>query len=172
VGTRPKFGSIDAVHGISTKNQDILSGGRELVFRKIRDFEGKFPGKLRLIHADLHFGNLLWVANQVAVIDFDDCGLGFHVYDLAVSINAFEYLLPHGKSADLSRMKSALIETYAKERGWNKEDEAILPYFVTARRLLLLGWLNSRSDNPKLKRRVKKATAHMVRHLQQEYDLR
>ena len=37
-----------------------------------------------LIHADLHFGNVLVDGDRLAVIDFDDCGFGWHPYELAV----------------------------------------------------------------------------------------
>ena len=37
-----------------------------------------------MIHADLHFGNLVWNQSQGTPIDFDDCGYGSKLYDAAV----------------------------------------------------------------------------------------
>ncbi len=39
-----------------------------------------------LIHADLHLGNALFCRDDVRVIDFDDCGFGYWLYDIAVAL--------------------------------------------------------------------------------------
>ena len=39
-----------------------------------------------LIHADMHGGNALWYEGSLSVIDFDDCGFGFPVQDLATAL--------------------------------------------------------------------------------------
>ncbi|MFT4295384.1 MAG: phosphotransferase [Micropruina sp.] len=39
-----------------------------------------------LIHADLHLGNAVFEAGRVKLIDFDDCGTGPRLYDLAVAL--------------------------------------------------------------------------------------
>ncbi len=40
----------------------------------------------RLIHADLHLGNAVFEGGAVKLIDFDDCGTGPRLYDLAVAL--------------------------------------------------------------------------------------
>jgi len=171
VGTHPKFGSIDTLEGISGKTQDVISRARELVLRRLRRFEKAFPEKQGLIHADLHFGNLLMTRDGIAVIDFDDCGFGFHVYDLAVNLGVVDFMARRRKELRYTRLKDALIQTYANKMSWDRHDEAMLPFFMTARKLLMLGWLNSRSDNPLLKKRLKSAATRTVTFLKREYDL-
>jgi Ser/Thr protein kinase RdoA (MazF antagonist) len=39
-----------------------------------------------LIHADLHLGNAIFQGGEVKLIDFDDCGTGPRLYDLAVAL--------------------------------------------------------------------------------------
>ncbi len=39
-----------------------------------------------LIHADLHLGNAVFQHGQVKLIDFDDCGTGSRLYELAVAL--------------------------------------------------------------------------------------
>jgi Ser/Thr protein kinase RdoA (MazF antagonist) len=39
-----------------------------------------------MIHADLHPGNMLWQQGRVGAIDFDDCGTGPYLFDLAVAL--------------------------------------------------------------------------------------
>jgi len=43
-------------------------------------------GDIGLIHADLHLGNALFDRGADKLIDFDDCGTGPRVYDLAVAL--------------------------------------------------------------------------------------
>ena len=40
----------------------------------------------RIIHADMHGGNVLWHEGGLSVIDFDDCGLGLPLQDLATAL--------------------------------------------------------------------------------------
>jgi Ser/Thr protein kinase RdoA (MazF antagonist) len=169
VGANPKFGSIDRLEGVSAKTQDILSRGRVLVLRRLKQFERAFPQKQGLIHADLHFDNVLVAKRDLAVIDFDDCGFGFHAYDLAVNLGSIRHSTR--RKREFQALRDALIEAYAAERGWTRSDEEILPYLMTARRLVMLGWMNSRSDNPVLRKRIKGAAARTVKLLRREYDL-
>lgn len=39
-----------------------------------------------MIHADLHLGNAVFEGERVKLIDFDDCGTGHRLYDLAVAV--------------------------------------------------------------------------------------
>ena len=39
-----------------------------------------------LIHADLHLGNAVFEGDRVKLIDFDDCGTGHRLYDVAVAV--------------------------------------------------------------------------------------
>ena len=50
------------------------------------------PGSFGLIHSDLHCENFLFHNGVVRAIDFDDCGWGFHLYDLAVTLWELEEL--------------------------------------------------------------------------------
>lgn len=43
-------------------------------------------GGVGLIHADLHLGNALFRRGEVKLIDFDDCGTGPRLYELAVAL--------------------------------------------------------------------------------------
>lgn len=39
-------------------------------------------GTKSFVHADLHFGNVLVAAGVWTLLDFDECGFGFHAFDL------------------------------------------------------------------------------------------
>lgn len=44
------------------------------------------PTDVGLIHADLHLGNAVFEGDRVKLIDFDDCGTGHRLYDVAVAV--------------------------------------------------------------------------------------
>ena len=150
---------------VSSADQRVISDGRRRVYRKLKRFEARFPQRQGLIHADLHFGNLLLSQGHIAAIDFDDCGFGFHAYDLVVPLRNAEYILGKRRRRELPRFKEALVEGYSRQCGWDNEDEGILPYMMIARGLALLGWLNSRSDNPSLRKNFKIVATRVVKQL-------
>lgn len=43
-----------------------------------------------LIHADFHSGNYLIDGDKVNIIDFDNCGFGFYIYDLSLALMELE----------------------------------------------------------------------------------
>ncbi|MBL7671965.1 MAG: phosphotransferase [Bdellovibrionaceae bacterium] len=169
VGKMTKFGSIEALSGVSAANQKLISKTRRNIFKKLSAFEKRFPQRQGLIHADLHFGNIIMVKDVVGPIDFDDSGFGFLSYDLAIPLVSIENRLGLKNQKMLSTYQEALISGYKTEREWDSHDEEILPFLVTARKLLMLGWLNSRSDNPRLRKSMRKAFTKTIRHIKQVY---
>ncbi len=165
VGAKPKFGSLDKLNSITSRQQRILTEARKLTFKKLRQFERRFPQRLGFIHADLHFGNIVSTKNGLGAIDFDDAGLGFFAYDLVIPLLSAQNSLGEKKNHLFPDYKKALIDGYKKKRHWDQHDEAIFPYLITARKLLMLGWLNSRSDNPRLKKYLKGAVKSALAHL-------
>jgi Ser/Thr protein kinase RdoA (MazF antagonist) len=159
VGKNPKFGSIENMEGLNPTQQKFISNVRKIVLKQLKYFEKKYPLKMGVIHADLHFGNLLWVDNSIGAIDFDDSGFGFFAYDLVIPLLSAEYLFEKSKNRKniLDNLKESLIRGYKTQMNWDKEDEIILRYLTAARVILMLAWLNSRSDNPRLKKYLKKA---------------
>jgi Ser/Thr protein kinase RdoA (MazF antagonist) len=160
VGDHPKLGTTENLPGISPSRQKLISKARQATLRKLARFQETHPERLGLIHADLHFGNILFSREQISPIDFDDCGFGFFAYDLAVPLWAIR-----GRQKEFERLKFALIDGYARERGWDRDDDAILASLMTARAIVLLGWINSRRDNPKLRPYFKRAAANLAKYL-------
>ena len=52
---------------------------------------GKGPDRFGLIHCDLRLANLLIDGKEVKVIDFDDCGFGWYMYDAATPVSFYEH---------------------------------------------------------------------------------
>ena len=70
-------------------------------------------------------------------------------------------------------LKSPLVEAlqngYAGVRHWDHYDAEALPYFSAARRILMLGWLQSRSEIPRLRKHLKKTAPKVARFLKSNW---
>ena len=98
------------------------------------------PDTYSMIHADLHPRNLVVDGERLHVIDFDDAGFGWHMYELAVGV--FDY---QGHS-HFPEMVRAVFEGYPEIRPLDAESAARLPTFLLIRTLALIGWLADRPE--------------------------
>ncbi|MEM6423479.1 MAG: phosphotransferase, partial [Pseudomonadota bacterium] len=79
---------------------------------------------------------------HIGVIDFDDCGLGWFMYDFAAAVSFYEH------EPFIPDVQAAWIEGYREVADLPAADEAMLPTFVMLRRLLLTAWLASHAETP------------------------
>ncbi len=108
--------------------------------RAVLDRYGVDARTYSLIHADLHFDNVLVDGDRLAVIDFDDSGFGWHQYDLAVVLT--------GHPAERFDLNFAsLLRGYRRVRALPDEDAALVPMLVVVRALALLGWIERRPEH-------------------------
>jgi Ser/Thr protein kinase RdoA (MazF antagonist) len=90
-----------------------------------------------LVHADIRLANLLVDGGHVRVIDFDDSGFSWFMYDFATSVSFME---DHPRVPEL---RAAWVEGYRSVAPLGGRDEAELETFVLLRRLLLVAWIGS-----------------------------
>jgi Ser/Thr protein kinase RdoA (MazF antagonist) len=101
---------------------------------------GRSPERFGLIHADLRLANLLVSSDRLNVIDFDDCGNGWFLYDFASAVSFFETdpIVPYLADRWRDGYRSVALRS--------AEEEAMLPTFILLRRILLLAWVASHSE--------------------------
>jgi len=161
--TNAKLGGLAELKNIFPKDFPVLEKARSLFLGELKKYEKRNP--MRLIHADLHFGNLLWKSGELTPIDFDDCGLGFPAYDLAVTLYARTQVYKKTDKKKLLTASHALLEGYTSVRELSKEDLRIIPYFIMARRMAMLGWLHQRRDNPRFIKLLRKNWSPTMRYV-------
>ena len=71
------------------------------------------------------------------MIDFDDCGWGWYLYDFGTAVSFFEH------DPRVPELTDAWVRGYRSVRKLSAEDEAEIPTFVMMRRLLLVAWIGS-----------------------------
>jgi Ser/Thr protein kinase RdoA (MazF antagonist) len=95
---------------------------------------GEGPGAFGLIHADLHLDNALFTRDDVRPIDFDDCGLGHRVYELAVPLWEIR------DRDDYPSFRAALLEGYSQHRDLPAGQAAYLDDYIAARQVAFALW--------------------------------
>lgn len=139
MGDRPFWGPFWDHAVLSADERTLLLQTRDAIYG-VLGRQGKPRARYSMIHADLHPENVLLTDRGLALIDFDDCAFGWHLYDLAVALGRYQ----HGPEADAYRV--ALIEGYRQLRPLPDEDLAVLPTLILARALAELGWLHQRPE--------------------------
>jgi Ser/Thr protein kinase RdoA (MazF antagonist) len=87
-----------------------------------------------LIHADLHLDNALFLGDDVRLIDFDDCGSGYWLYDVAVAL----WELRHRH--DYESFRTAFLDGYLRHRPLPTDDLAHLDDFIATREVAFGLW--------------------------------
>jgi len=128
---------------------DVLTDEQRILFTTCRDaLRSEFgalpttPDHFGLIHADLHLGNLMADGDDLTVIDFDDAGHGWFVYELAVALHP---VLEEPWEADA---RAALVRGYREVHPLDAEEEARIDSFLTMRSLMIVSWLDARRELP------------------------
>lgn len=103
---------------------------------------GTTPDRFGLIHADLRLANLLLDGAVTQVIDFDDSGFGWYLYDLAAALSFIEH------RADVPELVEAWRRGYARVGALDAADLAEIPTFILLRRLVLVAWCGSHAETP------------------------
>jgi Ser/Thr protein kinase RdoA (MazF antagonist) len=104
------------------------------------DAYGRGRDRFGLVHADIRLANLLVAAEHVRVIDFDDCGFSWFMYDFATTVSFIE------DHPDVPQLTQAWVDGYRSVAMLDPADEAELDTFVMLRRLLLVAWIGSHHE--------------------------
>jgi Ser/Thr protein kinase RdoA (MazF antagonist) len=119
------------------RDQRELLGRLDVVLGRRLEAYGRGPERFGLVHADIRLANLLVDGGHVRVIDFDDCGFAWFMYDFATTVSFME---DHPRVPEL---QAAWLEGYRSVAPLDPADEAELDTFVMLRRLLLVAWIGS-----------------------------
>jgi Ser/Thr protein kinase RdoA (MazF antagonist) len=137
LGPAPHWGDWRDAVGLDGPGRAVLQRLSDDLTARLRAY-GTGPERFGLIHADLRLTNLMLDDQGLWAIDFDDCGFGWWLYDLAAALSFIE----------TDPRLPVLIEAWcAGHAGVGPEDRAIIPSLIMLRRLLLTAWLASRADS-------------------------
>lgn len=138
-GQSPHWGKFWETPQLDEEQRQTIMEVREYLMRRLRDY-GERPQTYSMIHADMHDGNLMKVDDHITVIDFDDAGFGWHLYDMAVAIYQYQ------DRANFSDIEAAMVEGYRRYRDLEEAEVARLPDFLLLRNVAMLGWIGGRPE--------------------------
>lgn len=137
-GRQARWGRWQDGIGVGPEERSVLGRVDAALRRRLARF-GSGPHRYGLVHADLRLANLLEDGDDTYVIDFDDCGWSWFLYDFGTAVSFFE------EDPRVPELQDAWVRGYRTVRTLPSEDEAELPTFVIMRRLLLVAWIGSHS---------------------------
>ena len=139
IGDRPHWGKWRDGLGLTRAKLNLFGQTSALIANRLRRY-GKPPHRFGLVHADLRLANLLFEGDILKVIDFDDCGYSWFMYDAATAVSFFEH------EATVPKLVVAWLSGYRNFADLPEEDEAEIPTFIMLRRLLLIAWIGSHAE--------------------------
>ena len=138
-GEQPFWGRFWEIAASSKSESDLLQRGRDAVYRELRQI-AKSPGTYSMIHADFVPENIMVDGDQLRLIDFDDAGFGWHLFELVTSL----YFIQGEPYFD--RAQEALIKGYRAHRLLPDEQLELMPLFFLARGFTYIGWVHTRHE--------------------------
>jgi Ser/Thr protein kinase RdoA (MazF antagonist) len=136
-GATPLWGRFWELEGLSPRQRALLERLRARLKEELVAF-GKTPDRFGLIHADLVPENILVDGGRLRIIDFDDAGFGWHLFEIATSL----YFIRRDSHYEAAR--DALVAGYRRHRALSDEHLRLLPMFLAARGTTYLGWVHTR----------------------------
>ncbi|MFC5803206.1 phosphotransferase enzyme family protein [Streptomyces formicae] len=150
---RPDWGYAEIFEGGAALTDpvacDRLSTTEEaLLLHVCRTVRERLPERTHhewgLIHADLHRGNLVATPNDdVAVIDFDDCGYGYYMLDVATVLSSF---LRTCDPEEYPKFAERYVHGYRSVREFPPSMERLSEFLVMRDMIILNFVMSSRNE--------------------------
>ena len=138
-GEQPLWGRFWEFPGLDSSQRALLERARDTARSDLISV-GQPEESYGLIHADLNLDNMLLQDGSVKAIDFDDCGFGWHLFDLATISILFR------GTDDYDEIYSALIAGYRQVRPLSDQLLVRMPLFYLLRAFTYVGWVHTRSE--------------------------
>jgi Ser/Thr protein kinase RdoA (MazF antagonist) len=149
VGEAPLWGRFWENRALTQAERALLMAARDRARHWLAEYGPGFD--YGLIHADAVRENVLIRGGSAALIDFDDFGFGFRLFDLATALH------PLDDAAGYPAIRAALLAGYRGVRPLSAAAEAALPVFLMLRGLTYVGWIVTRMDMPGAAARQRRA---------------
>ncbi|MGU3436348.1 phosphotransferase enzyme family protein [Actinomycetes bacterium M1A6_2h] len=140
LGPHAHWGKWQDAVDLDAAGSDVLRRCVRIIESRVRQF-GCGGDRFGLIHSDLRAANLVVDdSGAVTVIDFDDCGFGWYIADLAASLSFIE------DRSDVLELVDAWLTGYRSVGALSADEESMVSTFVAMRRIQLTAWIASHPD--------------------------
>lgn len=139
LGHEPFWGRYWELAALNDEQRQRLEAVKVKAFKELTAF-GKGEDRYGLIHADFLPENLLLSDSGICLIDFDDAGYGWHLFDVATT------LFFHLGEDYFDEAAEALLNGYRQARLLLDAHLVHLPLFFLLRGITYLGWAHTRKE--------------------------
>lgn len=133
LGERPFWGRFWESPELSEDERHLINRARAVAHDRAQAYQEN-GADFGLIHADALRENVFIKDGELMLIDFDDAGFGFRLYELAVMMTQNE------DEPAANQIRDAAIAGYRELRDFSAEAEELLPMFIMLRRFASMGW--------------------------------
>ncbi|MFT2214196.1 phosphotransferase enzyme family protein [Rhizobium giardinii] len=141
LGDQPLWGRFWDCAGLSAAQAQRLGDLRQSLQNQVNALS-RLDLDYGLIHADLVRENVLVGSDRIELIDFDDSGHGWRMFDISTA------LFKNRKEPEYPLIRACLIEGYRTARPLPDHALDTLPLFEVLRSLTYIGWIGERSGTP------------------------
>lgn len=138
-GDNPHWGHWQNGPNLNEERNRLLDHLVSVMSSRLNNF-GTSHDRFGLVHADMRLANLLIYNGDTRVIDFDDSGITWYLYDLATALSFME------ERPDVPELVAAWLEGYRRVETISQEEEDEIPTFLMFRRMLILAWMGTHSE--------------------------
>ena len=167
VGDEPLWGRFWELEALTESQRTFLLQAKSAIAEDLQAY-GQTGANYGLIHADLVPENVFVDGLEIQLIDFDDAGYGWHMFEVVTAL----YWLD--AEPDYPEIMAAVFEGYRLERALSDADLAAFDLFVAARSLTYVGWVHTRSNTATAQEMaplcIERAESFCARYLDQRGD--
>jgi len=139
IGDTPHWGGWRDGPGMTPEIESAVAETVAVIGHRLERI-GKGPEVFNLVHGDMRLANLLVDDGVVKVIDFDDSGFSWFLYDCATTVSFFE------ERPEVADLVDAWVRGYRRIGRLSVEEHEEIATFVMLRRILLVAWIGSHSE--------------------------
>ena len=139
VGDQPLWGEFWKVESLTPAQREFFLRVKDALAEDLEAY-GQTSDNYGLIHADLVPENVMLSGDEVQVIDFDDAGFGWHMFEI---VTAAFWL---AEEPEFDSIQTALLDGYQSVRPLQQRDLDAMELFYAARSLTYMGWMHTRRN--------------------------
>ena len=139
IGKNVNWGHWEDAPGLDAERHELLNALADALRARLAAF-GKDPARYDYVHADLRIANLRVHKGDPYVLDFDDSGWSWFMYDAGTVTTFIE------ERPEVPDIIASWVKGYRKVRALPDREIEEIPTFMMLRQMILMGWMASHAD--------------------------
>ncbi|TXH59576.1 MAG: hypothetical protein E6Q93_08510 [Burkholderiaceae bacterium] len=136
VGDEPLLGPFWETALLDDDDRHAMRRFRELVRHALMEL-GEGSDRFGIVHGDLLAQNLLLNDGRITLLDFDDCGHGWYLMEIATA------LMAASSRPDYVECRDALLAGYRRHLDIGDDELGLLPMMIALRTATYVGWVET-----------------------------